>query len=340
MPVFRFLPLLAAASLVHPALAQPAEPTDQPAPEFQQVNRDGSVDLDTEYDTANLSIPREQIHTLLPRDAIPALTDPATETVEQARAWLGMDARVIVVTVNDDTIAVPLTILDFHEIANLTIGGEPVAATYCPLCDSATVISRRVNVTPDDPNADAHEEVLEFGVSGALFNSNVLMYDRTHLGLWSQLAMRAVSGPMAGASLDHLPVRIVPFGAFARDFPDAPVVSKDTGHERPYGGVAYERYFGSDDLLVPVFGTQTLRDDLPKKTLGLGVQAGDRAWFVTADALGDRFELQTPAGTLVARSDGSAIDVLAAPDGVFTAQTFYYAWASFHPHSEIVTADP
>jgi hypothetical protein len=206
--------------------AQPArEGPDQD--EFRQVQRPGSVDLDEEYNLQNLSIPRNQIHTLLPRDAIPALTDPALEKAEGA-GWLPDDARVIRIAVGADVLGVPLRILDWHEVVNATVGGEPVAATYCPLCDSAAVFSRHVEVE------GGGEVVLEFGVSGALYHSNVLMYDRRDLGLWSQLGMHAVSGPLAGTALTTLPVELIPFSRLKEEHPGASIVGRDTGHARDY----------------------------------------------------------------------------------------------------------
>ncbi len=177
-------------------------------------------------------------------------------------------ARVITVTVGAETIGVPLRILDWHEVVNMTVGGEPVAVTYCPLCDSAAVFSRRMTVPAG--NGKTAAVVLEFGVSGALFNSNVLMYDRRDKALWSQLGMRAVSGPLAGTALETLPVEVVRFAHFKQAHPDAKIVSRDTGHARDYTRSPYERYFQDDKLMVPV---AQVGNALPRKTLGLGVAA-------------------------------------------------------------------
>ncbi len=305
-----------------------AEDDPKPAkPAFKQVRRPGSVDLDKEYDLANLRIPKDQIHTLLPRDAIPALTDPKRERVAEAK-WLPDDARIVAVTVGDQTLGVPLRVLDWHEVVNTTLGGEPVAVTYCPLCDSATVFSRRVR-----PPGGGEEAVLEFGVSGALFNSNVLMYDRRDKALWSQLGMRAVSGPLAGVALKMLPVRLQPVSQFREAHPDASIVSRDTGHERDYGRSPYKRYFASDRLMVPV---AQMGDALPRKTLGLGFAVGERAWFLPADAIGDGLTLQTPAGALHVRRSDAGVAVDRAPLGLQTAQTFYYSWSAFFPQTRVV----
>ncbi|TVQ30685.1 MAG: DUF3179 domain-containing protein [Phycisphaeraceae bacterium] len=298
------------------------------APEFQRVKRPGSVDVDKEYDITDLAVPLGEIHELLPRDAIPALTDPKRERASDAD-WMKPDDRVIEIAIGDEALAAPLRILNWHEIVNTTIGGEPIAATYCPLCDSASLISRRV----DGPDG---EEILEFGVSGALYNSNVIMYDREHMGLWSQLAMEAISGPMAGTPLVHLPVRLITFEEFLENHPDGEVVSIDTGHERQYDADPYRVFFDTDRILVPV---SHIGDALPLKTLGLGVIANDTTWFVPTDAAGDGLTLKTDLGDVVLRTSDAGVVVQSSPKGVRSVQTFYYAWSAFHPDTRIVSND-
>ncbi|MDF1810515.1 MAG: DUF3179 domain-containing (seleno)protein [Phycisphaerales bacterium] len=308
--------------------------TDPQSKPFKSIQRPGSVDIESEYDLAGLVISKDQIHTLLPRDAIPSLTDP--ELVELSQAdWLQDDDRIIDVTIKDESVAVPLKILNFHEVSNMTVGGDPVAATYCPLCDSVTLVRRTVMIKPSDPLADAYEEVLDFGVSGALYNSNVLMYDRNHMGLWSQLGFKAVSGPLVGTQLDMLPVKIVPWKQFKSDHPTGKVVSNETGHDRPYDGNPYQSYFDDQDyIMVPLheFG-----NELPKKTLGLGVVAGDESFFVPSDKINERFVLETQLGKVIAISTKAGVQVVSAPSKVQTVQSFYYSFSAFHPGTQVVT---
>ncbi len=311
---------------------------EQPgAGEFRLTARPGGVDLAKEYDLRDPKIPLDEVHTLLPRDAIPSLTDPRTESVEDALTWLPREARIISVEVPTEdggveAVGVPLAILNFHEVANMTIAGERVAATYCPLCDSATVVSLVVEQTgPDGPVP----LTLELGVSGALYNSNVLMYDKQTLSLFSQLGMMGVTGPLSGVMLDALPVRIVTLGDFAEAYPDAPVLSRDTGHERPYMRDPYAEYFGSDELKVSVRG---IGKALAPKTLGMGVLCGDKAYFVPASIIGERYELTTPNGTLVLASGDAGVRVVEQPEGVRAAQTFYYSWSAFNP--DLAVAEP
>ncbi|MFU8828439.1 MAG: DUF3179 domain-containing (seleno)protein [Phycisphaerales bacterium] len=305
---------------------QPSQPD-----EFKRVTRPGSVDLEAEYDLSNLTIPKDEIHTLLPRDAIPALTDPKRQVPSDAK-WLPENSRIIVVRVNEEVLGVPLAVLDWHEIVNTTVGGEPIAATYCPLCDSATVFNRRVQL-PVEGDTDPEAVVLEFGVSGALYNSNVLMYDRRDKGLWSQLGMHAVSGPLAGTALNMYPVEIVSFTEFQKAHPDAQIVSNETGHQRNYGQSPYESYFARDGLMVPVKG---VGDALPRKTLGVGVATDDRAWFVPEELCRNGYTLATPAGDVKIETADAGVRVVSAPEGVRTAQTFYYSWSAFYPKTQVV----
>lgn len=331
-------PAMLAAVVALTAATAVAQPGRQSTivPEGEQMTaqrRDGAVDFNAVYDTSDLRIPESEIHALLPRDAIPSITDPTLQTVEEA-TWLDDDDRIIDIAINGQRVGVPLRILNRHEVANITIGGSNIAATYCPLCDSATVFSRDLTTTNDD--GESTTQTLDFGVSGCLYNSNVLMYDRTSMGLWSQLKGECVSGPLAGTSLDHLPVRIVSFASFKRTSPFASIVSNDNGlGEGAYDGNPYQRYFDDPDfILVPI---RAFDDRIARKTLGLGVYTPAGSYFVPKENLGERFVLETTMGKVIAHATDAGIAVDESPQGVRTAQTFYYSWTAFHGQVEIVT---
>jgi len=336
MTVFRMASLAVALGLFGGAACEQNEAGDRTRSDEESAAsssslRSGPVDVEEEYDLDNLQIPLEEIHSLLPRDRIPALTDPKLVSPADAD-WLEPDARVIAVEIGGEAVAFPLPILNFHEVANLTLGGRPIAVTYCPLCDSATVVSREIERPASD--GGTRTQVLEFGVSGALYNSNVLMYDRTTMGLWSQLGMRSVSGPLAGTSLEHLPVRIVTWETFQQEHPGARVLSRDTGHDRSYDRDPYAGFFEDPDrMVVPVPG---MGDALPKKTLGVGILAGGEAWFVAADAIGEGRTVETPLGPVELRRSEAGIEVASAPEDASTAQTFYYAWSAFNPATKVI----
>lgn len=320
--VFLSVIALAGASL-HAADSHDESGASTPAPEAEQfilVRR--GADLEATYTLENATIPIDEVHTLLPKDAIPALTDPQTESLKDAMTWLGGADRALVLTIKDESYIVPLAVLDWHEIVNTTVGGQPVALTYCPLCDSATVVSRTIT------NADGTEQVLEFGVSGALYNSNVLMYDRTDQALWSQLGMGAVTGPHAGMILDHYPVRVLTMEQVSTEYQGSPVVSRDTGHTREYGSDPYRAYFDSERLMVSVSGVD---DAVPAKTLGLGVlESNGNASFLPVTVGTGEHTLKLETGLLRVRVSEDTVEVLEAPEDLATAQTFYYSWSAFH----------
>jgi hypothetical protein len=164
-----------------------------------------------------------------PPDGIPPIDEPRFETV--ADAELADREPVMVVERDGETHVYPLAILTFHEIINDVIAGQPTLVTYCPLCNSALAF---------DPVVDGR--VLDFGTSGRLWRSNLVMYDRQTQTLWSQFVGEAIVGELLGTELDRLPSAIVAWADARKARPNARVLSRDTGHERPYGSNPYVGY--------------------------------------------------------------------------------------------------
>jgi hypothetical protein len=199
------------------------------------------------FDLSFSLVPRDQIlQGGPPRDGIPALTRPEAIRASDA-SHLRPDDVVIGVELNGAARAYPLRILVWHEAANDVLGGAPIAVTYCPLCNSALVFDRRVA-----------GQTLELGVSGLLYQSNVLLYDRARSGgtdsLWNQIQMRAVTGPAAkaGQSLRLLPSSMTTWSAWRAQHPETTVLSTNTGFGRDYAHSPYGPYFASDELMFPV----------------------------------------------------------------------------------------
>jgi len=164
------------------------------------------------FDFSNASVPRAEIRHGGPAvDGIPAIRDPKFVSVEDADYLRDQDI-VIGIVRNGDARAYPLRILVWHEIVNDDFGTLPVAVTYCPLCGTAMVFDRR-----------AGGETRTFGVSGLLYNSDVLMYDHESKSLWSQLAMKAVSGPAVEAPLAWLPSDHMTWVAWRHRYPEGKV---------------------------------------------------------------------------------------------------------------------
>lgn len=165
------------------------------------------------------------------KDGIPSLTDPDMETVSQAAVWLSDRSPVIAVEIDGEARAYPQAILMWHEIANVEIAGIPVAVTFCPLCNSSITFDRRVD-----------GEALDFGVSGFLRNSDLVMYDRQSETWWQQLTGEGLVGSYAGVLLDIVPSQVISFASFAERHPEGLVLSRDTGFSRQYGINPYSNY--------------------------------------------------------------------------------------------------
>ena len=171
----------------------------------------------------------------VPRDGIPPLDDPQFESIADADTWLEDVQPVVSLEINDVARAYPLAILTWHEIANDTLGGVPVSVTFCPLCNSAVAFDRRVG-----------DATLDFGVSGNLRHSDLVMWDRQTESWWQQLTGEGIVGVYAGYRLDFVPAQIISWGDFKAGFPDADVLSRETGHQRSYGRNPYAGYDRAD----------------------------------------------------------------------------------------------
>jgi hypothetical protein len=262
-----------------------------------------------------------------PKDGIPALTDPKQIAALEA-TYLQPDDRVVGVAIGDVTRAYPLRVLDYHEIVNDRIGEIPFAVTYCPLCDSTVVFDRRTKLGER-----------EFGVSGLLFNSNVLMFDRGGQpeSLWSQLMAEGVSGPAARLSLKTLPVELTTWQDWLARHPQTTVLAPDTGHARDYGQRLYAGYFASPDLM---FAVKPLDRRLPAKTPVLGVWTANAARaYPVSKFSGESTKLTDKLGgkTFVLEYDARSrnLRVASADEDVQWMYSFWFAWAAFRPKTEL-----
>ena len=226
------------------------ENADEPAVESQATQTPEAMDEDTVFQTDdrldNLrfvtegwntnwqrhSIEYEELLSGGPsRDGIRSLDDPTFVSLEEAAEWLVGNEPVIALEIDGDARAYPLQILTWHEIANDVVGEVPVIVTFCPLCNSALVFDRRLD-----------GETYEFGTSGLLRNSDLVMYDRTTESLWQQFTGEGIAGDLTGEQLTFLASSLVSFDNFKDAFPEGVVLSQDTGFERAYGINPYGGY--------------------------------------------------------------------------------------------------
>lgn len=167
-----------------------------------------------------------------PPDGIPAIDRPVFEAILEADEWLGEDWPVMIFENQGDVRAYPLAILIHHEIVNDVVGDEPVAITFCPLCN-ATIAFKS---TLDDGR------VLDFGTTGNLRNSDLVMYDRQTKSWWQQFTGEGIVGEMTGTQLEFLPSQIIAWSDFKAGHPDGKVLSRETGFVRNYGRNPYAGY--------------------------------------------------------------------------------------------------
>jgi hypothetical protein len=206
-------------------------------------------------------------------DGIPALANPGIKPASDASYLVDQDP-VFGVTLNGDSRAYPLRILDWHEMANDVVGGTSVALTYCTLCGAGILFDRTVGGT-----------TYEFASSGLLFRSNKLMYDRTTKSLWNQLTGEPVVGRLVGKNLRLavLPVVLASWSEWKREHPDTKVLDIETGHRRLYEiGVPYGGYFASPGTMFPVWQE---RPELPAKARVLALEIDGHAKAYPLEAI-------------------------------------------------------
>ena len=237
------------AAVLLASFAVPARGQQMPTREFPKT--------DFEKRTVDLS---EIISGGPPRDGIPPVDVPRHTSTEEAGEWLVPDEPVIAVELGGEARAYPLQILIWHEIANDELGGTPISVTFCPLCSSAIVFDRRLDAT-----------VLDFGTTGRLRLSDLVMYDRQTETWWQQLTGTGIVGEHAGRELVRLPAAIVAWNDFRTAFPNGSVLSRETGHTRPYGSNPYSGY---DSATQPFLFRGTPDPRLPAMERVLHVTAG------------------------------------------------------------------
>lgn len=195
-----------------------------------------------------------------PRDGIPAIDGPRFEPA--ASAGLAPAEPVIALEIGGDARAYPLRILLWHEIVNDVVGGVPIVVTYCPLCNSSLVFDRRTE-----------RGILDFGVSGLLRHSDMIMYDRQTESWWQQFAGEAIAGELTGLKLRALPVRVESRARFVARFPLGRILLEDPASGKPYGRNPYAGY---DTEHWPFLFTGDY--DGPVPALARLVSVGGDAW--------------------------------------------------------------
>lgn len=241
-----------------------------------------------------------------PPDGIPSIDEP--KFVRQCSVdWLTTSEPVLSMEVEGEARAYPLQIMTWHELVNDTVAGVPVTVSYCPLCNSAIAYDRRVG-----------DRVLDFGTSGSLFNSALVMYDRQTESLWSHFTATAVVGVLTGTELDVIPVQTISFADFRQAHPEGLVLSRDTGFDRAYGRNPYTGY--DDPSTSPFLFDGEFDDVLPAKTRVLTVERGGDAVAIVLEPLLEERVLEFEVGgadlvALAKPGTSSALDRATVSEG-------------------------
>jgi hypothetical protein len=269
----RSLLLLPALAMVSMACSGPAGTQAPPAPASAEQPSFDAADEGLRVSTAGWStdfarheVPLDEIIGGGPgKDGIPAIDEPKFLPIDGVD-WLVDREPVIAFGIGDDWRAYPIQILIWHEIVNDVVADVPVVVTFCPLCHTAIAFDRTV---------DGRE--LDFGTTGNLRHSDLVMYDRQTETWWQQATGRAIVGEQTGTQLEFLPVQLISWEQFRAAHPDGVVLSRETGHARDYERNPYLGYdvADSDPFLLE---DKTLIDGrLSPKVRILGLVLGDEA---------------------------------------------------------------
>ena len=264
-----------------------------------------------------------------PKDGIPAIDRPAFLGARDATD-LRPDDMVLAIFRNGIAKAYPIRILNWHEVVNDRFGADDVVITFCPLCGSGVAFESK-----------AGSRALRFGVSGLLYNSDVLLYDRETHSLWSQIRAQAVAGPLKGGRLTAVPVLHTTWADWRARHPDSRGLTQKTGFSRDYDGDPYAGYEKSADLIFPVrFRAEGYH---PKeRVLGIVLEGKAKAYPFVEMAKGAGEVADTVAGHAVrirySREHQSAEVFDAKGQPLVSITLFWFAWAAFHPDTEIYRA--
>lgn len=286
---------------------------------------------DNGFDLSKSLVPASEIFSGgPPKDGIPALTDPKFIPATNAD-WLNDDDRVLGVYLNGIAKAYPLNIMNWHEIVNDTFSNRYVLVTYCPLCFSGMAFDPVIN-----------GERYLFGVSGLLYNSDVLLYDRKTESLWSQIMSRAITGKYFGRKLEVIPLENTTWRDWQRKHPGTLVLSRDTGYVRNYGKDPYQEYRQSPEIMFPV-RFRAVGYHPKELVLGITIENQAKAYPVSELSRTDGFISDRIAGQNIYISfnekemTGRILDSMCKP--LPATKLFWFAWYTFYPDTEVFKAN-
>jgi hypothetical protein len=260
-----------------------------------------------------------------PMDGIPSIDNPEYVTVEEADEWIEDNELVLAIIYKGVKRVYPLQILVWHEIVNDFIADDPILITYCPLCGSGIAYERKIN-----------GEEVEFGTSGKLYNSNLVMYDRKTNSYWTQIDGLAIVGELTGIELKAISIDTVVWRDWKEAHKDSEVLSQKTGFFRQYGRDPYGSYYEDSFLIFPV---EAEDNRIHAKTVIFGVEVDGvyKAYKeddVKKGAIEDSF---AGVNLKIERDNAGIVKITNTDTGneIVKERDFWFAWYAFHPDTKL-----
>ncbi len=274
------------------------------------------------FDLSDALVPIAEIkHGGPGRDGIPAINQPNFVRVSQA-GFLKDTDRVLGINLHGEQKAYPVRILNYHEIVNDHFGDTAVLMSYCPLCGTGMAFL-----------ANHGKEKFDFGVSGLLYNSDVLLYDRQTESLWSQIRKQAITGPLKGERLQQIPLEHTSWSDWRTRYPKTKVLSEDTGYQRDYNHSPYAGYAQSPQIMFGV----AARDERfhPKEwVIGVEINGVSKAYPFSQFPKGQN-ELNDNVGgksiRLVFDNANRSGRIYSGNTRLPSTMSYWFAWYAFHP---------
>jgi hypothetical protein len=282
------------------------------------------------FDVSQHGVPKDEIRGGGPaRDRVQSVDDPEY-VAPDAASWVNGATPVIGVAHAGVARAAPIHLLEYHQVVNDDLGGVPVVITFAPLAG-----------TPRAFLAKVEGKHLHFGVSGLVYNSNFLLYDRETQSLWSQFLGLAIAGPLTGKQLTSLRVHQEPFGVWLGREPDTQVLVRPKPREIDYRYSPYRLYWASETVPFPVAASD---ERYHPKEVVLGVEVGgvSRAYLGSIlTAAGGRIVDEIGGKKIRIAYEGEVANfIFQAPEGVAVTDAYWFAWKAFHPDTEIWKDQP
>ena len=287
-------------------------------------------DIKNKISPTAFSVPEDEIISGGPaKDGIPPIDNPKFISIKEAKEILTEEDLGIALTVGKDSRFYPYRILVWHEIVNDTFGGDRLLVTYCPLCLSGVVFI---------PEVDG--ELVEFGTSGKLYQSNLVMYDRKTDSLWSQVLGESIAGEKVGTKLKAIPSDVIKFGNWSKNNPSGKVLSQDTGFSKNYDRDPYGDYYTSTGTYFPLSNTD---DRLAEKDLILGIVVNGQPKAYLLSAVKNKGEIEdiVAGKTIVAKyiTEIESVRLFEKNDDKLTLlspiSAYWFSWAAVHPDTEV-----